>query len=261
MPDVRKLMRIGQMSRQTGVSIDAIRFYERNGLLAAPARSDGGFRLYSHDDLSSLQFIRNLQTLGFSLNEVREFVSLRTNDFRACSAVRKMLDHKLRDIHAKRIALSKLEDELKTVSIRWYFSHQVILTSCVQHSMSHLVTCASFCCSPPRDQGVCGGLPQSKMSCNKMQIRISVSSRCGNQFCQRTIPVQARPCCRGCLTQGSRSTGIRTTCLQSSWDTRSTLTQVNPSRAAASTKALSGTKLRSTLKTLTGMNNSRAPSS
>jgi len=42
---VEKLMRIGQMSKQTGVSIDAIRFYERNGLLAAPARSEGGFRL------------------------------------------------------------------------------------------------------------------------------------------------------------------------------------------------------------------------
>jgi hypothetical protein len=41
-------------------------------------------------------------------------VSLRTNDLRACSAVRKMLDHKLKDIHAKRIALAKLEEELKT---------------------------------------------------------------------------------------------------------------------------------------------------
>lgn len=114
MPQLRKLMRIGQMSKATGVSIDAIRFYERNGLLAAPSRSEGGFRLYSPDDLSALQFIRNLQTLGFSLNEVREFVSLRTNDLRACSAVRKMLDHKLKDIHTKRIALSRLEDELKT---------------------------------------------------------------------------------------------------------------------------------------------------
>jgi DNA-binding transcriptional MerR regulator len=107
-------MRIGQMSKQTGVSIDAIRFYERNRLLAAPTRSEGGFRLYSSDDLSALQFIRSLQTLGFSLNEIREFVSLRTNDLRACSAVRRMLDHKLQDIHAKRIALAKLEDELKT---------------------------------------------------------------------------------------------------------------------------------------------------
>jgi MerR family mercuric resistance operon transcriptional regulator len=109
-----KLMRIGQMSRQTGVSIDAIRFYERNGLLAAPARSEGGFRLYSPDALSALQFIRNLQTLGFSLDEVREFVSLRTNDLRTCSAVRRILDHKLRDIRAKKIALANLETELTT---------------------------------------------------------------------------------------------------------------------------------------------------
>jgi MerR family transcriptional regulator, copper efflux regulator len=106
-------MRIGQMSKQTGVSIDAIRFYERNRLLAAPTRSEGGFRQYCSDDLSALQFIRSLQTLGFSLHEIREFVSLRTNDLRACSAVRKMLDHKLQDIHAKRIALTNLEDELR----------------------------------------------------------------------------------------------------------------------------------------------------
>jgi DNA-binding transcriptional MerR regulator len=106
-------MRIGQMSKQTGVSIDAIRFYERNRLLAAPTRSEGGFRLYTSDDLSALQFIRSLQAMGFSLHEIRDFVSLRTNDLRACSAVRKMLDHKLQDIHAKRIALAKLEGQLK----------------------------------------------------------------------------------------------------------------------------------------------------
>jgi DNA-binding transcriptional MerR regulator len=106
-------MRIGQISKHTGLSVDAIRFYERNGLLAAPARSQGGFRLYSPADLSTLEFIRNLQTLGFSLTEIRELLSLRTNDLRACSEVRKKLDRKLKDIHAKRAALMKLEDELK----------------------------------------------------------------------------------------------------------------------------------------------------
>jgi DNA-binding transcriptional MerR regulator len=112
-PNVGKRMRIGHIAKRTGLSVDTIRFYERNKLLAAPIRSQGGFRLYSSDDLNSLQFIRSLQMLGFSLNEIRDFVSLRANDLRACSAVRKMLDHKLQDIHAKRIALAKLEDELK----------------------------------------------------------------------------------------------------------------------------------------------------
>jgi DNA-binding transcriptional MerR regulator len=106
-------MRIGQISRKARVSIDAVRFYERNRLLAPPARSEGGFRQYSSSHLSALLFIRSLQTLGFSLNEIRDFLSLRTNDLRACSEVRKMLDRKLKDIHAKRTALVKLEDELK----------------------------------------------------------------------------------------------------------------------------------------------------
>lgn len=106
-------MRIGQISKHAGLSVDAIRFYERNGLLAAPARSQGGFRLYSAADLSTLEFIHNLQTLGFSLAEIREFLALRTNDLRACSEVRKKLDRKLKDIHAKRTALVKLEQELK----------------------------------------------------------------------------------------------------------------------------------------------------
>ena len=61
-------MQIGQISKQAGISIDAIRFYERNGLLAVPKRSQGGFRLYSVSQLSTLRFIRNLQALGFSLN-------------------------------------------------------------------------------------------------------------------------------------------------------------------------------------------------
>jgi|SRR5580700_8970557 DNA-binding transcriptional MerR regulator len=113
MQNVGKSMQIGNISKQTGVSIDAIRFYERSGLVATPTRSQGGFRLYSADDLAAVQFILSLQTLGFSLNEIREFLSLRTNDLRACSAVRKMLDGKLKDIHAKRTALAKLENELK----------------------------------------------------------------------------------------------------------------------------------------------------
>jgi DNA-binding transcriptional MerR regulator len=113
MQKVGKRMQIGHIAKQTGLSVDAIRFYERSKLLAAPTRSQGRFRMYSSDDLAALQFIRSLQTLGFSLNEIREFVSLRTNDLRACSAVRNMLDQKLKAIQAKRTALAKLEDELK----------------------------------------------------------------------------------------------------------------------------------------------------
>jgi MerR family mercuric resistance operon transcriptional regulator len=117
-----EFMQIGQISKQTGVSIDAIRFYERNGLLAAPPRSGGGFRLYSSTHLSTLQFICNLQTLGFSLNEIREFLSLRGNDLQACSKVRKMLGHKLarysRKTNCTRQAGSGIERRTYEVQLR-----------------------------------------------------------------------------------------------------------------------------------------------
>jgi len=118
MKSAGKQMQIGQVAKQTGLSVDAIRFYERNRLLAAPVRSEGGFRLYSSEDLASLEFIRSLQTLGFSLNEIREFVSLRVNDRHACSDVRKMLDVKLKDVHAKRLALAEIEAELKIALVK-----------------------------------------------------------------------------------------------------------------------------------------------
>jgi len=107
-------MHIGQLSQKLGVSIDTIRFYERRRLLREPPRTSGGFRLYSRSDLSVLRFIRNLQKLGFSLNEIREFLSLRANGLGACSEVRSMLDEKLKDVRARKIALSKIESEIKS---------------------------------------------------------------------------------------------------------------------------------------------------
>jgi DNA-binding transcriptional MerR regulator len=114
MIDTQKAIQIGQIARASGVSVDTIRFYERIRLLQEPQRTRGGFRLYSRNDLATLQFIRNLQDLGFSLNEIRDFVGLRTNDRQACSKVQKMLDRKLKDIQAKQIALAEIAAELKS---------------------------------------------------------------------------------------------------------------------------------------------------
>ncbi len=67
-------VQIGKVASQTGISIDAIQFYERGGLLAKPARSEGGYRLYHQQDIQHLKFIRRAQALGFSLQEIRELL-------------------------------------------------------------------------------------------------------------------------------------------------------------------------------------------
>jgi MerR HTH family regulatory protein len=63
-------IQIGEAAKRTSLSIDAIRFYERRALLPKPDRTEGRFRLYTEDDLLRLQFIREMQSLGFSLNEI-----------------------------------------------------------------------------------------------------------------------------------------------------------------------------------------------
>lgn len=59
-------IRIGRVSEQTGLSIDAIRFYEKERLLDRPPRTEGGFRLFNAQDIEGIQFIRRAQQLGFS---------------------------------------------------------------------------------------------------------------------------------------------------------------------------------------------------
>lgn len=106
-------MQIGAMAKKTGLSVDAIRFYERNALLPRPPRTPGGFRVYGESDLETLGFIRRVQGLGFTLHEIRELLELRRSRLRPCGPVRLRLQHKVRDVRRKLSHLQKLERELQ----------------------------------------------------------------------------------------------------------------------------------------------------
>jgi len=64
-------MQIGIVAKKVGLSIDAIRFYERNGLFPRPPRTEGGFRRYAETDVETLAFVRRVQGLGFKLSEIQ----------------------------------------------------------------------------------------------------------------------------------------------------------------------------------------------
>lgn len=107
-------MHIGEAAKLAGVSMDAIRFYERNGILEQPHRSESGYRLYSPVELESIHFVRRMKELGFSLPQIRELIHLRTNRRRPCAPVRERLRRKLADVHTKIRELKHLEHELQT---------------------------------------------------------------------------------------------------------------------------------------------------
>ena len=106
------MMQIGELAEQTGVTVDAIRFYERQRLLDRPLRSEGGFRLFNPHDVQRIQFIRRAQGLGLSLPEVRELLLIDHNEGEMCSHVRDLLRAKVAQVHSKVEELRLLEEQL-----------------------------------------------------------------------------------------------------------------------------------------------------
>ncbi len=123
-------MQIGTVAKKIGLSVDAIRFYERKSLLRCPPRTQGGFRLYDETDVETLGFIRRTQGLGFTLNEVRELLELRRSRVQPCASVRRRLEKKIGDLRDKLADLQKLERELRTA-----------LGRCIREMRKHSAHC------------------------------------------------------------------------------------------------------------------------
>jgi MerR family transcriptional regulator, copper efflux regulator len=106
-------VQIGKAAQQTGLSVDTIRFYEKEGLLMQPPRSEGGFRLYTSRSIEHLQFIRKAQELGFSLSEIRELTVIQDERTEACTHVRDLIEQRLKAVRQKIQNLATLEEHLK----------------------------------------------------------------------------------------------------------------------------------------------------
>ncbi len=109
-------MKIGQVAKTAGVGIDAVRFYEREGLLAKPARRPSGYREYSRDVVVHLRFIRRAKELGFPLKEIRELIALETDPEATARDVRQLAEKRLADIEERIRALQRMRRALRKVT-------------------------------------------------------------------------------------------------------------------------------------------------
>ena len=109
---------IGSLSKHTSTNIETIRYYERIGLLPAPARSSGGYRLYETGHLKRLNFIRRARILGFSIGEVRTLLRLADERRRPCAEVRVVAEAHLKDVRTKIEDLRRMERVLKATVAR-----------------------------------------------------------------------------------------------------------------------------------------------
>jgi Zn(II)-responsive transcriptional regulator len=104
---------IGQLARRAGVAIDTVRYYERNQLLAPAERLPSGYRRYGEGELKRLRFIRRAKVLGFTLEEIRELLSL--SDERNVAKVRRAAERKLADIEQRVAELQRIRGGLRTL--------------------------------------------------------------------------------------------------------------------------------------------------
>jgi DNA-binding transcriptional MerR regulator len=109
-------MRIGQLARLTATPVDTIRHYEREGLLAAPPRTDAGYRVYGPAEVERLHFIRRCRSLDMNLAEVRALLALQGGGHDG--EAHALLDAHIGHVTARITALQELEKELRELRAR-----------------------------------------------------------------------------------------------------------------------------------------------
>ena len=105
-------MRIGEVATQSGVSVDTVRFYERMGVLPAPAREPSGYRDYAAETVERIRLTRELQAVGFTLNDVIGALAAHDAGGATCESERWRLDAALDRVDAKLAELDALRGRI-----------------------------------------------------------------------------------------------------------------------------------------------------
>lgn len=108
-----KGLTVGALATRAGTNAKTVRYYEEIGLLAPPARTEAGYRLYGEADLERLRFVLGAKSLGLSLAEIREVVGAWKAGERPCAHVRDRLDAKLAELDRRIAELTTFRDSLR----------------------------------------------------------------------------------------------------------------------------------------------------
>jgi DNA-binding transcriptional MerR regulator len=114
---MRKPVSIGTASKECGIKVPTIRYYEEIGLLPSPPRTEGNRRLYDESDLRRLRFIRHARELGFEIASIRELLALAGEPDRPCESADRIatahlagIDHKIARLTALRAEVARMVD-------------------------------------------------------------------------------------------------------------------------------------------------------
>lgn len=117
--DGGKGLKIGEVSKLSGVGIEALRFYEKSGVLERPERTYSGYRMYDESVLERLSFIKKAQVLGFTLDEIRELIAHKRRGQNPCSEVRSIVRGRLEELNERIAQMTQYRDELAAALKEW----------------------------------------------------------------------------------------------------------------------------------------------
>lgn len=108
------MYRIGELARLADVTPDTVRYYEKQKMMGHQERTEGGFRLYTEQDLQRLKFIRYAKQLGFTLNAIRELLSIRVEPHQhTCQESKSIVQNRLREVELRIGELQHMRDSLR----------------------------------------------------------------------------------------------------------------------------------------------------
>ncbi|MCE0492337.1 Zn(2+)-responsive transcriptional regulator [Pantoea sp. Mb-10] len=111
------MYRIGQLAKQANVTPDTIRFYEKQQMMGHEVRTQGGFRLYSDNDLQRLRFIRYGRELGFSLESIRDLLSIRIDpEHHTCEESKAIVSNRLAEVESRIAELQNMQRSLQRLA-------------------------------------------------------------------------------------------------------------------------------------------------
>jgi len=106
------MLNIGQVAKQTGVTVETVRFYEKQGLIDAPLRSESGYRQYPQDTVKRVQFIQNAKKVGFTLKDIGELLALRQEPGTSCTDIKLRATQKIEEVDQKILDLNRIRTAL-----------------------------------------------------------------------------------------------------------------------------------------------------
>jgi MerR family mercuric resistance operon transcriptional regulator len=105
-------IRIGQVAKHAGVTVETIRFYESQALIPEPPRSESGYRQYTSETIQRVRFIQRAKELGFSLKDIHALLTLRNKPSTTCAGVKAQALKKITEVDEKMLDLTRIRRAL-----------------------------------------------------------------------------------------------------------------------------------------------------